>query len=197
MGEAGQSVCLGVIVAPHGVRGAVKIKTFTERPENIAAYGPLTDEKGRRQFTLRHFRVQGEVIVAHLEGIADRDAAEGLKGLRLHVPRAALPAPEEDEFYLADLVGLPAETAGGQRVGTVLAVHDFGAGDVLELRQPIGGTIFLPFTREVVPVVDLKGGRLVVDPPTEVEVKPTPGSGSAAGEDGGDAEDDDEGDGRS
>lgn len=197
MGDAGQPVCLGVIVAPHGVRGAVKIKTFTERPENIAAYGPLSDEKGRRQFTLRHFRVQGEVIVALLEGIADRDAAEGLKGLRLYVPRAALPAPEEDEFYLADLVGLPAETAGGQRVGTVLAVHDFGAGDVLELRQPIGGTIFLQFTRDVVPVVDLKGGRLVVDPPAEVEVKPTPGSASAEGEGGGDAEDDDEGDGRS
>ncbi len=191
MGDAGQSVCLGVIVAPHGVRGAVKIKTFTELPENIAAYGPLSDEKGRRQFTLRHFRVQGEVIVAQLEGIADRDAAEGLKGLRLYVPRAALPAPEEDEFYLADLVGLPAETAEGKRVGTVLAVHDFGAGDVLELRQPIGGTIFLPFTRAVVPVVDIAGGRLVVDPPPEVEVKPTPGSA----EDGG--EDEDEGDGRS
>ncbi|MFX8362532.1 ribosome maturation factor RimM, partial [Acinetobacter baumannii] len=85
--------------------------------------------------------------------IADRGAAEGLKGLRLYVPRAALPAPGEDEFYLADLVGLAAETADGTRVGTVLAVHDFGAGDVLELRQPIGGTIFLPFTRAVVPVV--------------------------------------------
>ncbi len=196
MGDAGQSVCLGVIVAPHGVRGAVKIKTFTEVPENIAAYGPLSDEKGRRQFTLRHFRVQGEVVVAHLEGIADRDAAEGLKGLRLFVPRAALPAPEEDEFYLADLVGLAAETADGRRVGTVLAVHDFGAGDVLELRQPIGGTIFLPFTRAVVPVVDIAGGRLVVDPPAEVEVKPTPGSGSA-GQDGEDEGDEDEGDGRS
>lgn len=196
MGDAGQSVCLGVIVAPHGVRGAVKIKTFTEVPENIAAYGPLIDEKGRRQFTLRHFRVQGEVVVAHLDGIADRDAAEGLKGLRLYVPRAALPAPEEDEFYLADLVGLAAETADGKRVGTVLAVHDFGAGDVLELRQPIGGTIFLPFTRAVVPVVDIAGGRLVVDPPAEVEVKPTPGS-AAAGDDGEDEGDEDEGDGRS
>lgn len=190
MGDADRPVCLGVIVAPHGVRGAVKIKTFTDRPENIAAYGPLSDEKGRRQFTLRHFRVQGDVIVAQLEGIADRDAAEGLKGLRLHVPRAALPAPEAEEFYLTDLVGLSAEDADGQRVGTVLAVHDFGAGDVLELRAPTGGTFFLPFTRAVVPVVDLGAGRLVVDPPGEVEVKPTPGS-AAAGEDDG------EGDGRS
>lgn len=183
MGAADRPVCLGVIVAPHGVRGAVKIKTFTDRPENIAAYGPLSDEKGRRQFTLRHFRVQGDVVVAQLEGIADRDAAEGLRGLRLHVPRAALPAPEEEEFYLADLIGLSAEDAEGQRVGTVLAVHDFGAGDVLELRAPAGGTFFLPFTKAVVPVVDIAGGRLVVDPPDEVEVKPTPGSASADGED--------------
>lgn len=161
-------VCLGVVVGAHGVHGRLRVKPFTADPEAIGDYGPVEDEA--RQWT-RRIRVTGRVkgvVVAEMEGVRRREEAEALRGTKLMVPRAALPEPEdENEFYYADLVGLTAETAGGERLGMVRAVHDFGAGDVLEVTLAEGGTALYPFTRQVVPEVDLAGGRLVIEPPAE------------------------------
>lgn len=158
---------MGVVGAPHGVRGAVRIKSFTDEPEAVARYGALEDERGERHFALRIIgAAKGDgMVIATLSGVADRDQAEALRGLRLYAPRAALPPPAEDEFYHADLVGLAAELADGARLGTIIAVHDFGAGDMIEIARPQGQPVLVPFTRAAVPVVDIAGGRVVVDPP--------------------------------
>ncbi|CCG08740.1 ribosome maturation factor RimM [Pararhodospirillum photometricum] len=159
---------VGVIVGAHGVRGLVRVKAFTEDEHTLAAHGPLTDENGQRTFTLTpRNRVKGAVLCA-VAGVADRTAAEGLKGTRLYLERAALPRDtlDEDEFFLADLVGLRVERTGGEILGVVRAVENFGAGDVLDVLLPDQRrSVMLPFTRAVVPVVDVAGGRLVVDPP--------------------------------
>ncbi len=157
-------VCLGVIVAAHGVGGRVKIKTFTADPAAVAAYGPATDESGGRAFALSvSGRTKGGVI-AEIEGIDDRDAAEALKGTELYVARAALPEPEEDEYYHSDLIGLDVELERGGHLGRVKAIHDMGAGDILEVALSGRQTVLVPFTKEVVPEVDLDSGRLVVRP---------------------------------
>lgn len=159
-------LCLGVISGAHGVRGAVRIKTFTAEPEAIAAYGPVTDEAGARSFKLSLAGTARGQAIARIPGVSDRDAAEALKGTHLYVPRAALPETgSEDEFYVADLVGLLVEAKDGAALGRVLAIHDFGAGEVLEVGEKPSTSVMLPFTRAVVPVVDLAEGRLVVDPP--------------------------------
>src|SRR5690625_2444950 len=168
-------VCLAAIVGAHGVRGLVRRKRFTEEPESVVADGPLSDEAGERQFRLR---LKGQVkglLLAEVEGVADRDAAEALRGLRLYVARAALPPPEDpEEFYYADLVGLRVETSKGELLGEVRAVQDFGAGDVLEVAPPEGRSFYLPFTRQVVPKVEVAAGRLVADPPAEVSAEQAP-----------------------
>lgn len=176
---AGARVLLGTIGAAHGVRGLVKVRSFTADPADLTAYGPLTDANGR-VFTLRVMHQVKEQVVVAIEGIADRTAAEGLRGIDLYVDRAALPEPEEeDEFYLADLIGLRAVTEAGASFGTVSAVQDFGAGDVLEIVPAAGGpTVWLPFTREVVPEVDVAARRLVVVPPAEIEVGPEEEAGT-------------------
>jgi len=163
--ERGEArVCLGEITAPHGVRGEVKIKTFTSDPANLVAYGPPTDQEGGRSFQITLTgRAKGGVI-ARLAGIGDREAAAALRGTRLYVARAALPAPLEDEFYHSDLIGLSVELGDGRVLGRVKAVQDLGAGDLLEVALPDGRTVMAPFTKEVVPVVDLEAGRLVLEP---------------------------------
>ena len=158
-------VCVGVITGAHGVHGAVRIKSFTAEPEAVASYGPLEDERGQRQFALRLIGDAKGVLIARIPGIEDRDKAEALRGMRLYVPRAALPPTGEDEFYHADLLGLEAVLADGTIIGRVRAVHDFGAGDTLELVRPQGQPVMVPFTRAIVPVVDIAGGRLVIDAP--------------------------------
>ncbi|MBX6369503.1 MAG: ribosome maturation factor RimM [Rhodospirillales bacterium] len=160
-------VLVGVIVGAHGVRGAVRIKPFTAEPAAIAAYGPLEDETGTRRFEIRLVGEGKGVVIATLKGIGDRNAAEALKGLRLYVARAALPPPGEEEFYHADLIGLAAVRRDGTLLGRVCAVHDFGAGDSLELALADGGTLLVPFTKAVVPEIDVAGGKLVVEPPEE------------------------------
>jgi 16S rRNA processing protein RimM len=160
-------VMVGVIVGAHGVRGAVRIKPFTAEPAAVAAYGPVEDEAGGRRFSVRVIGEGKGVVVAKLEGVEDRDAADALKGLRLFVTRAALPAAGADEFYHADLLGLEAVTLDGNRLGRVRAVHEYGAGDSIELELADGGSLIVPFTKAAVPEVDLAGGRLVVDPPEE------------------------------
>jgi len=154
------------VVGAQGLGGVVRVKSFTANPADLAAYGPVVDDAGR-SLTLS---VTGEtrgVVLARIEGVKDRTQAEALKGARFYVSRDALPAPAEDEFYLADLVGLAAEREDGTALGRVKAVHDFGAGEVIELEGP-GATVMLPFTRAVVPVVDLAGKRVVVVPPSVI-----------------------------
>lgn len=172
-------VCVGAIAGAHGVRGAVRIKSFTAQPEDVASYGPVEDESGKRRFTLKLVGEAKGLVIATLEGVRDRNAAEALKGTALYVPRDRLPQTEEDEFLYSELEGLAAERPDGQRLGTVKAVLDFGAGELLEIRLAGGGSILVPFTKLAVPVVDVRGGRLVVDPPDyapEEDDEPRPGS---------------------
>jgi 16S rRNA processing protein RimM len=175
---AGKRVCVAVVTGAHGVRGAVRLKTFTAEPKDIARYGPLEDESGERRYKLRLTGSAKGGLIGQLAGIDDRDRAEALRGLRLYVPYSALPPPGEDEFYHADLIGLEAALPDGTSLGRVRAVHDFGAGDTLEIDRPDGRPVVVPFTRAVVPVVDIAGGRLVIDPPpgllAPVEAEPTP-----------------------
>jgi len=161
-------VLVGEIVGAQGVRGEVRIRAHTADPLDVAAYGPVTAEPGGRTLKLDIQReVKGGVVIARIPGVSDRNAAETLKGLRLFVPRMALPEPEEEEFYQADLEGLRAELAQGGELGRVRRVVNYGAGDMLEVDREgrDRGSVLVPFTRAVVPVVDLAGGRVVVDPP--------------------------------
>jgi 16S rRNA processing protein RimM len=157
-------VCLGVVTAPQGVKGLVRIKSFTAEPDAIARYGPLETEAGAR-VALDIVGTGKGVLIARIDGVADRDAAERWKGARLYLARAALPAPGEEEYYHADLLGLAAELADGTPLGRVRAVHDFGAGDSIEIERKEGAPLVVPFTRAAVPVVDIAGGRVVIDPP--------------------------------
>jgi 16S rRNA processing protein RimM len=164
-------VCLGAIAGAHGVRGLVKIKSFTQDPADLTAYGPLGDEAGQRHFEIA---VTGEakgLLLARIAGVADREAAQALRGVRLYVPRAALPEPEAEEFYRADLIGLAVEDPQGRPLGRVVAVENYGAGDYLEIARPDGEPLLISFTKAVVPLIDLAGGRVVVDPPEEIEAR--------------------------
>lgn len=163
-------VLVGAVAGAHGVRGLVKLKCFTEKPAQITAYGPLTDETGERRYEVAVVGTAKGGVLARIDGVTDRNAAEAMKGTRLYVARSALPAlAPENEFYHADLVGLGVETADGRQLGKVRAVLNYGAGDVLEVTGETGESLLLPFTRSAVPVVDLDGGRLVAAPPAEVE----------------------------
>lgn len=159
-------VCLGAVAGAQGVRGDLRIKPFTADPADVASYGPVSDEAGTRRFTLTVREVRKDVVIVSAAEVRDRNAAEALRGVRLYVPRAALPEPEEDEFYHADLIGLAAVGEDGTVFGTVRALHDFGAGDVMEIARAEGGQPFaVPFTRAVVPVIDFAERRVVVVPP--------------------------------
>jgi len=160
-----RQVCVGVVTGAHGVTGAVRIKSFTARPEDVAAYGPLADESGARRLELRLLGAAKGVLIGRLSGIDDRNRAEALRGLRLYLPRAALPPPGDEEYYHADLIGLEAVLTNGTVLGRVRAIHDFGAGDSLEIERRGAPPIMAPFTRAIVPVIDIQAGRLVVDPP--------------------------------
>jgi 16S rRNA processing protein RimM len=165
MAAAVKQVCVGIITGPHGVTGAVRIKSFTERPEDIVAYGPLTNESGTQRLELRLIGAAKGVLIARLPGIEDRNRAEALRGLRLFLPRGALPTPEPEEYYHADLIGLEAALADGTPIGRVRAVHDFGAGDTLEIERQGVPPAMVPFTRVIVPIIEIEAGRLIIDPP--------------------------------
>ena len=161
------TVCLGRIVGAHGVRGIVRIKSHTAKPDDLTAYGALSDEAGTRRLTVT---VTGHVkglVLARVEGIDDRDAAEALRGTDLYVPRAALPPTEGEEYYHVDLLGLRAESEDGTALGRVSAVHDHGAGPIVEIQPPDGPSTLVPFTREHVPAIDIEAGRMVVAAPEE------------------------------
>jgi 16S rRNA processing protein RimM len=163
---------MGVITGAHGVRGAVRVKSFTADPAAIMAYGPLEDESGARRLALELDGTVRGMLIARIAGVADRNAAERLKGTRLYLPRAALPPTEAEEYYHADLIGLAAELADGTGFGRVRAVHDYGAGDSLEIEKPDGAVVLVPFTEAAVPLVDLAQGRLVVEPPAGLFDRP-------------------------
>lgn len=155
-------ILLGAVLGAHGLKGEVKVKTFTEAPDSLGAYGPLTTEDGRQLRVANVRPTKGGEAVVELKGISTRDAAESLKGQKLYVSRAALPEPAQGEYYLADLVGLAVEDETGKRIGTVAALHNFGAGDVIEIEAGDGTTDFIPFTDAAVPIVDIAGGRIVI-----------------------------------
>lgn len=162
MADDKRPVVMAEIGAPHGVRGAVRLTVFAEDPLAIRRYNPFEDEAGRR-FRIVRLTVVGKSIVAELDGVADRNTAQTLVGTRLLVPRNRLPRPDEDEYYYVDLIGLEARDVSGNRLGQVTGVADYGAGDILEIAGE--RTILVPFTRTVVPEVDIAGGTLTVDPP--------------------------------
>lgn len=166
-------ILVGRVAGAFGVRGEVRVATYTEDPMALVRYRDLRREDGRPALTLTAARPgrpgSGEIVVRAV-GIEEKDAADALRGLRLYVPREALPSPGADEFYHADLIGLAAATPEGDPLGVVRAVHDFGAGEMLEVEPPGGAaTVLHPFNREVVPEIDLAGGRLTIVPPVEVE----------------------------
>jgi 16S rRNA processing protein RimM len=160
-----ERVCVGALAGAFGVRGEVRLKSFCAEPEAVADYGPLETEDGARRFEVTLVRPISGAFAARLSGVATREAADALKGTRLYAPRDRLPPLAEDEFYHADLIGLEVRDTGGALIGTVRAVHDHGAGDLLEVTRPGGESVLLPFTRAVVPTVDLSARRIVADPP--------------------------------
>jgi 16S rRNA processing protein RimM len=162
-------ICIARIGAAHGVRGAVKLWTFTEDPFAVQHYGPLTTKDGSRQFEVATAREAKGHLVATLKGVATREDAERLNGIELYIAREKLPATDQDEYYHADLIGLAAVTAADEPLGRVLAIHNFGAGDIIEIAPPHGPTLLLPFTNAVVPSVDLAAGRVVIELPAEIE----------------------------
>jgi len=164
-----QKICVAKIGAAHGVHGAIRLWTFTEDPFAIKRYGPLSTRDGTRQFEIATAREAKGHLVATLKGVTTRDEAERLNGVELYVAREKLPATDEGEYYHADLIGLAAVTEAGEPVGRVVAIHNFGAGDIIEIAPSQGPTMLLPFTNAVVPTVDIAGGRVVVELPGEIE----------------------------
>jgi len=165
-----ERLCIGVVVGAHGVKGALRIKAFTADPADLTAYGPLTGDAGQKwKLKLSGIDTKG-VVTAKIDGVDDRNQAEALKGAKLYIERGALPEVDEDEFYIADLIGLPAENPAGEPLGTIKAVFNFGAGDVVEVSGD-QGDILVPFTLKAVPVVDVKARRVVIDPPVMTEIE--------------------------
>jgi 16S rRNA processing protein RimM len=161
-------ILLGHIAGAHGIRGEVLIKTYTEAPENVGAYGPLSDESGVRTFNLKSARAAPKGVVARLQGVDDRNAAEALKGIALYIERDRLPAAADGEFYHADLIGLAAVDSDGKPLGEIVAVQNYGAGDLLEIRlEGSSKTELVPFTDATVPEVDIAARRVVVILPSE------------------------------
>lgn len=167
-------ILVGIFGAAHGVRGELRLKSYTGDPMAIADYPRLTDESGKRVFKLLSARpVKDDILVVRVDGIADRTQAEKLTNTSIYIARADLPPADEDEdeFYHADLIGLRAETRDGALIGTIANVLNFGAGDILDIRPELGDNLLLPFTKKVVPIVEIAKKRVIVDLPEEVIVR--------------------------
>jgi 16S rRNA processing protein RimM len=162
-------VLVAQIGAAHGLRGEVRLRSYTAEPMAVKDYGTLESEDGTQRFKIESLRPAKDVLIARLAGVADRNAAERLRNLRLYVARDRLPPPEEDEFYHADLIGLAAVAPDGRDIGTVAALHNFGAGDLLEVKLADGATVMLPFSKAIVPDIDIAAGRIVIDLPDSAE----------------------------
>jgi len=162
-------ICVARIGAAHGVRGEVRLWPFTEDPMAVIDYGTLSTKDGARQFEVVRARIAKDHLVAVLKGITTREDAERINGLELYIDRDKLPETEEGEYYHADLIGLRAVDPAGGAIGRVVAIHNFGAGDIIEIAPPQGPTLLLPFTDAVVPTVDLAEGQVVIVMPQEIE----------------------------
>ena len=155
-------ICVGIFAGAHGVRGLVKVRSFTEEPCDILSYGKLYDEDFAREFVLEKLSVNKDVILAKVVGIDDRDKALALKGVKLFVTRDKLPQLEEETFYHSDLIGLDVKNTEGQCLGKIIAIQNFGAGDVLDVRTLKGESLMIAFTKQNVPEVDIKGNKVVI-----------------------------------
>jgi 16S rRNA processing protein RimM len=185
----GNRICIARIGAAHGTGGEVRLWPYTTRAEDVAAYGPLQSADGRQVFEIVSLRSGKEFLVARFKGVTDRTAAERLCNTDLYVPRERLPEPEPEEFYHADLIGLRADDNAGQTVGTVVAVHNFGAGDILEIAPAAGGeTVMHPFTAAAVPHIEIAAGRIVVVLPEEPAEEESPVEATSAAASGSPAE---------
>lgn len=172
-GESGTRICVGAIAGAFGVKGEVRLKSFCAEPSAIALYAPLYTEDGGRSFTVRITRAIPGGLAARLGGVGTKEAADALRGVSLYADRDRLPSLPDDEFYHADLIGLTVLDTGGAELGTVRAVHNHGAGDILEILPTGGGrALLLPFTRAAVPTVDLTARRIIADPPEETAGEP-------------------------
>jgi 16S rRNA processing protein RimM len=158
---ADKQILLGRIIGPHGLKGEVKIKSFTAEPLDVASYGPLTAGDGRL-FRLTNARLQGEIVIAAIKGVTDRNVAETLKGVELKVDRDDLPETDDGEYYEADLIGLAVFDEGGDKVGEALGFQNFGAGELLEIKRTTGSTAYVPFANSMVPKVDIEAGKIVL-----------------------------------
>ena len=167
-------ILVGVFGAPQGVSGEIRVKSFTRDPKAIGAYGPLADMKGGRIFAFERLRaLKDDILVVKVKGLELREAAAALTGVELFTRRDRLPPPSEDEFYYVDLVGLEAVTVTGEKLGRVVTVSNYGAGDILEIASEDGGeTLLAPFTKAVAPVIDFEAGRIVIEPPEEIAGEP-------------------------
>lgn len=160
-------VCIGAIAGAFGVRGDLRLKSFTATPEDVATYGAVETEDGQRRFTIT---LTGQTtkgaLIARLSDVSTKEQAEALKGARLYVDRTRLPDLPDDEYYHADLIGLAVYDTGGTALGHVKNVLNHGASDILEIHGPgLKATVLLPFTLDAVPTVDLASGRIIADPP--------------------------------
>lgn len=163
-------VLVGEIGAAQGLKGEVRLRSYTQTPTDIAAYGPLEDETGVKRVEIERVRATPKALIARIKGVTTREGAEALNGTKLYLSRAALPERGEDEWYVADLVGLAAVDPEGKPLGTVVAVHNFGASDIIEVAPAGGGeTLLVAFTEAAVPEVDIENGRLVLVPPEILE----------------------------
>jgi len=159
------------IGAAHGLKGEVRLRSFTGDPQAFAQYGALQSEDGARWLEVETLRAAKDDFVVRFSGIADRDAAEALRNVRLFVAREKLPAPDDGEFYHADLIGLRVVSPAGETLGDVIGVHNFGAGDIVEVKLTDGETAMLAFNEATVPQVDVAGGTIVVLLPAEIELR--------------------------
>ncbi|MDD3287827.1 MAG: ribosome maturation factor RimM, partial [Alphaproteobacteria bacterium] len=157
--------CVGAFVGAHGVRGQARLRSFTENPEDVFSYSPLTNESGDKVFALKRIGVMKDCFMVSVAGVSDRDVAAALKGTRLYVDRDALPKTKDGEYYEADLVGLEAVDLNGETKGKVLGVHDYGAGSFLEIKPVVGASYMLPFNDRFVPKIDIAAGVVTVDVP--------------------------------
>ena len=155
-------VCVGQFAGAHGVRGLVRLKPFTAVAEDVVRYGPVETEDAARRFALAVIGQAKGVLIVKVEGVRDRDEARALTGTRLYVARDQLPAPAAEEYYHADLIGLAVVAPDGAPLGAIRAVHDFGAGDLLELSLRDGRSVMVPFTAAVVPALDLAQRRATI-----------------------------------
>jgi 16S rRNA processing protein RimM len=165
-GQHSRRICVGRITGAHGTGGELKIKSFTDLPENIGNYGDLSDKSGHRLFRITGLRVVKGAVIARMDGVEDRNRALEMQGLELYITRDHLPSPDPatDEWYYCDLVGLRAMLADGSEYGAVTAIHNFGAGDLLEIKHSGGEIVLIPFTKQTVPAVDIAAGCMVVEP---------------------------------